>query len=367
MPVFAVGDVHIGNHPHHGGPKVGSMNRRCRESLAPLYEAAEMAVSDTLVVVGDLFHYSRPEAQVVMATREALQRARKTYVLVGNHDMHSTERWDHACAALESDRIEVIETPQTVPAATEGEPHALLMVPFRPGPAQEWLPKVFEEYRRELSTPPDCIRTLCIHLGISDDHTPYHLDGHDDSIPVSLLRRLCKQHNIHNVLAGNWHWAQSWDSENSGVIVQVGTLSPSRYSDDGLDNRGHVVELKGTDAIRHWTTGPRFVNVSSLDDIPSVLEEGAYARPLFVKARIPADEHAAATEMVGDQEHVFLDLEVPSDKGPTIADLEEKTAALSELPVDQVVHGCVEEVAQEVDVDPSELQAVVEECLRDAG
>ena len=74
---------------------------------------------------------------------------------------------------------------------------------------------------------------MCVHLGISDGDTPYFLDGADDSISVDRLRAVMRECGISYAFAGNWHRHQTWEADPCKVI-QVGTLAPNRFSDDGL-------------------------------------------------------------------------------------------------------------------------------------
>lgn len=369
MTIAAVADVHCGNIAAGGGRLIGSINDRCRYTLAALGEAVAVANKNKapFVVLGDLFDASRPPPAVITAVADILQKAEwGAHVLVGNHDMNSDVLWDNSCSPLAREGVRVYEKPTVV--ESEGG-FALMMVPFQPGPAREWLPQVIKDlgWCRKTSLPV----VLCLHLGISDGNTPYYLDGHDDEVPVSLLQDLCADWGIDHVIAGNWHWHQSWNTRDGGNIVQVGTLAPVRHSDDGF-NAGGVFLMDGESTSYHQVDGPRFLTVDAIPAgvtaqqyIPSVLQHAKdnHARPLFLKVRLPVEQHQAVQEAV-DFVKFFVHLELQETKDEQEIDeseLGEQIARLSTLPVDAAINEMGEEVAEELELDRDRLISMLGE------
>lgn len=315
-----VADPHIGNHKKNGGPLTAGINWRCGLSLGALELAVDKAMErevDAFVVLGDLNDYSLMEAPILRREQEILGPPPLTVLLVGNHDLVSSEPGNHAMAPL-AEVAEVIETTTVLPVKDVD----LIVVPFQPGPAKKWLPAEVTWGAEQCR--PDSTRVLCIHLGVSDDKTPYYLDGADDSISASALDDLCFKLGIRYVFAGNWHRHQTWsfahvvDDHIVPVdVMQVGTLAPNRFTDDGIVDFGALATLKtgpdGSGATCITIPGPRFLYANGLaklkkfagyaatsdsDPIKREQARAAGAEHIFFKVTLRAGEWEEGMEIV---------------------------------------------------------------------
>lgn len=375
MTVAACADVHIANIPAHGGRKLGSVNDRAKWALDALLGAVRVAnrESAALLVLGDLFDVSRPEPAIIARTMDVLDQAIVVpRILVGNHDMHSTAYLDNACSPLRA-VADVYQSPDLV----QLDGHCLWMVPFRPGPAREWLPEVVRAlFDRWSALGVDVTKrnVLCIHLGIADEDTPTYLEGHDDTIHIDTLRDLCAQYAIHDVLAGNWHWNQEWDlpHHGGGRVVQVGTLSPVRHSDSGFEHVGGVQvidRVKGYSFVQ--VPGPRFATARSATEVMETIEAAKRvgASPLFLRTRYDLDDDSRADLesriSLADGLWVVLKKEPTDD---TVAgdepDISEEVARLSDLPIDDAIFEVAAEVAESEGVSAEELHTLVDDIWR---
>lgn len=365
MTIACVGDVHVGNIVANGGRRVGSINRRCRYTLDALDRAVAVAneYRSPFVVLGDLFDGSRPESAIITAVQESLARAKHgAHVLVGNHDLNSTATGDNACSPL-APVAKVYEHPTIVSLSDDFDG---LMIPFQPGLAMDWLPALVDKMGPSLSHMKQVV--MCLHLGISDGNTPYYLDGHDDTIPVAMLQEMCEKWKITHVVAGNWHWRQTWRVFAGGHMVQVGTLSPVRHTDDGFTGRGEVTLLARNKVQFVQVPGPRFLTVDNIDDmLAAFCEKGS---PLFLRARLPIEDHAKAYEWFeGSKDingHIELEVvEVSSKQAIDKTELGKQIDRLSDLPVDAAIFEVAGEVAAELELDVNRLNETVSECLRE--
>jgi len=263
MRVGLIADVHLGNHRRFGGPLEAGLNRRCRQAVAALRNAAEEAgrqKCDALVVAGDLFDSARPEPQVIAAAMRALRAGPPALVLKGNHDSVSDAPGDNALGPLTQGMFDVFERPARVPGAGVD----LLLVPFRAGDAREWLPSAVDEALGKIKVPRRRVElALFVHLGIADDDTPEWLRGSRDSVDVSTLEKLCAERGISFVGAGNWHNPESWQMDGGGQIVQVGALCPTGFDNEGLDCGSLAVwDSETGEVARHEIPGPRFLRLN---------------------------------------------------------------------------------------------------------
>lgn len=263
MKLAFVADVHVGNHRRHGGPMLSGLNDRCRLSAAVLDAARRRAaeLDAEFFVLGDLFDSSRPEPQVVAAVQRALLPS--AHVLLGNHDMVSTARGDHALGPLDGyEGISVYESPQVL--SFDDDKVEVIMVPFQPGPAAEWLPQVMERLSVSLEDSGRVqARVLCLHLGIIDENTPPWLRGADDAVPLELVQKLSMDLGCDAVLAGNWHSRQFWLTAGRYQIMQVGTLCPTGWDNPGLEDYGTLAVFDSETGLLSHTEipGPRFVKL----------------------------------------------------------------------------------------------------------
>lgn len=278
MRVALCADVHIGNHKVHGGGVVAGVNRRCSlvlDSLRKAYAEAMRQQCSAMIIAGDLFDVANPPPQHLAAVQDILKDARttrvQTFILLGNHDMVSAEKGDHALGPLRP-YAKIIDTPQKVFLSEGKETLEMWLVPFMAGPADEWFPAVLDEMAKaDPPTSTDPHRLLAFHLGIQDAKTPPWLVGSYDSIHVDTVLGLLDMHSIKAAFAGNWHSPQSW---NRRRIVQIGALTPT-----GFDNPGVGI---GTMAVYDTQSqaacatieipGPRFL--TNMDDAKDAADAG---------------------------------------------------------------------------------------------
>lgn len=265
-----VADPHIHNHCRLGGHSEAGINRRGQDGLDALERAIQEANQlecSAFVVLGDLFDSTRPPPQLIRQTQILLQAAQQPIVLLGNHEMVSELGGDHALGPLQP-VAEVIEVPQVYPIGASNQPR-LVLIPFRVGPADEWLPELLEE----LSPPPGSI--LGLHLGIRDDSTPGYLQGAHDSVCLSRLSSLMEQYDLPLTVAGNWHDRRLWEVP-TGKVVQVGTLCPTGWDNPGFEDFGFMAVWDTTDGTGKSLSvpGPRFVKVDSEKAFEEVIHGG---------------------------------------------------------------------------------------------
>jgi hypothetical protein len=258
-----IADLHIANHQKYGGAVKAGINRRCRLILDTLDRAVTRALEEKvayLVVLGDLFDTARPEPQIVAETQRILGRI-PTIVLLGNHDMVSDAAGDHSLGPLSPvPGLRVVEKPCVIPV---GEVD-LVLVPFYPGPASEWLPVHLKELLGEkVPRGKSRRRVLGLHLGIAADDTPHFLKGAEDSIAMGQLVPLLKALRIEAVLAGNWHSRRHWTAQGCDVM-QVGCLASTGWDNEGLENYGTLAFWDAAKGISfEEIPGPRFVKAKA--------------------------------------------------------------------------------------------------------
>lgn len=305
MRIAAIADIHLGNHKRFGGPAERSLNRRCRDTLVVLERAYQCASDERcslMLMLGDLFDYVTPEAQLIGEVLRLVHAARAdmgiaTILLVGNHDQQSDEPGDHALAPF---------APFADEATVVGDPAVMALgdvdLVFVPHSAAAPAP---ERIRRALEGLPKSgrRRVLAMHVGVSDDTTAPFLKGSPDSVDVKALGKLLPGANVGAVLAGNWHSRGEW-SEGGASVVQVGALVPTGWDNPGLDGYGGVALLDATAeglSVRVRTLeGPRFVAVRGLKDLDALLEQSEVPkdRRLYARVTVPPEEMAEATKRV---------------------------------------------------------------------
>lgn len=307
MRAAIIADVHIGNHKHAGGRLEAGLNDRARICLDALSRAIDVAIEhecDAFVILGDLLHSDNASPQLERAVQDVLTRAEGMLkiILLGNHERKSAQLDDHALGPLEYVSDCCIHA---VPGHQFAGTACLAMVPYRSGPAEEWLESAIEDAlcdgKQRLLSPPD---VLCLHLGLRDKKLREHRWAREaeDAVDVELLSELCHKHKITRVYAGNWHTANEWtfdfDDGFSCVLTQVGALVPTGWNNPGLEDYGGVyiddLTEEGRFALedRIEVPGPRFVDVASLDEVKR-LARAAKARELQLHVRMSA---AASTE-----------------------------------------------------------------------
>ncbi len=261
MSVLAIADCHIGDHAWCRGTVLAGISERAREGLDALAHAVYLAQSlrvDRLVVLGDLFDVARPAPVLVHAVQEILSRAPDPVVLVGNHDQESEAVWHHACAPL----APIAQVVDQVALVIAGQLELVLVAPRTSASAFGGTQARITAARIG-QTSWGRKRVLGLHLGLADQATPVHLRECNDAILVSEAIQLGQQVGAELVVAGNWHWPASWQTQfPRAAVVQIGTLCPHDFRDAGQS--GWAVEIRDDgSAVRHEIPGPRFYKVAS--------------------------------------------------------------------------------------------------------
>lgn len=271
--IVAVADVHVGNPRWRGGALNQGVNLRGARVLSALHAALSHAVmneASAFVVLGDLLDSSRTSPQLLTATMRMLASFAPlpVHLLLGNHEMETAAIGDHSLGPLgELSNVTVHDRPAVVHFGAD----ELWLVPFRNGPASQWLPGALQELaataaelRGGLPHMGHPVRVaLGLHLGIADTATPVWLRNAHDAIDVTELAAQCSLLGIDTVLAGNWHNAQDWRVD--GVhVAQCGALCPTGFNNPGFDGYGCAVSWDGGEVERAVVSlEPRFVTVRS--------------------------------------------------------------------------------------------------------
>lgn len=267
---------------------VNGVNRRATEVLASLTEASMRAATegcDAFVVLGDLFDHTRPTPQLVRATAVALLagRARQAemavIVLLGNHDIQSDGEQDHACASLALVHgIEIISRP----AVRQVRGVELILCPYLPGLASEWLPNSIAECVGGRGRVLGQHRILATHIGIWDEATPSFMKTARDAVSIGQLRFWCEANEIEYTFAGNWHAYRLFDNDSGepGAVIP-GTLAPAGFQEPDQDRVGWMVmfDTRGVPRVgRIQIKGPRFHTIQVGGVIKGQRSERMYVR-----------------------------------------------------------------------------------------
>lgn len=272
--VVAVADVHVGNPKWRGGSLNQGVNVRGARVLAALHAALSYAVeceASAFVVLGDLMDSSRSSPQLIAQTMKMFQSFAPLpiHLLLGNHEMETGAVGDHSLAPFALlPHVRVHDRPAVVHFGSD----ELWLMPFRNGPARQWLPGALEE----LAVTAEELRggkphagspvhvALGLHLGIADDTTPPWLRDAHDAIDVNDLVAHCSMRGVDTVLAGNWHSAQDW-YRDSVRVAQCGALCPTGFNNPGFDGYGFAVAWDGSAVVERKLVSlePRFLTVRS--------------------------------------------------------------------------------------------------------
>jgi hypothetical protein len=310
--VAFIADPHIGNFKQWPGKTVGGLNERCRHSLEAFRRALKITKEHgaTPIVLGDLFHTEKPEPQVIAATQDVIHEQQLPHVLVmkGNHDSVSDEKGDHALGPLRC-VAEIVDQPNVFRRG-----HTVAAAPFRRGNPKEWLPGVLETLRSEsqLLWNAGGDRILTLHAGIWGDDFPAHLKAADASIHFRDLIKICQRFEIKYAFAGHWHWTEQFflsekeikSPKDDVMVVQVGTICPSRFSDAD----GQMVILGGEEKPTITAVevpGPLFFTVNSLEDLGKIAGNPTEC-PVYVKAEVSLEELNPARERLRAMEKEAL-------------------------------------------------------------
>jgi hypothetical protein len=267
-PTFAVvSDCHTGNFSAWGGATDASgLNVRGRLTVETLRRAHQGAFGDglRLFIAGDLFQSRRPEPAIVAAVQRVFgdivnRGGYKVVIVPGNHDMldASAEGGNTACEPLYM-VADVMRKPEWI--------EAVLMVPFDSRvPMAQHLTEVLAGEAERIRTetlhgklPP---RSLVTHVGVWDDDEAKEskwLRRAKDGMNCNLLFDAMEAAGIKLAFVGNYHNHRVW-TRGEMQIVQVGTLCPASFSDEGLVDRGLMVVSDGVTWRKVEIPGPRFV------------------------------------------------------------------------------------------------------------
>lgn len=285
-----VADVHAANFRRFGGKMSNGVNQRFRlvqDALRSALEAAEASDAHDFVVLGDLFDVAKPSPMELAAVMGLFANSPLTiHLLLGNHDQSSDEPNDNALAPFRFiENVRVYTEPAVV--------GRLILVPFRAGPALEWL----SDTLARLALPERDDYVLALHLGIADAKTPNFLRAAHDSVAVDDLFPLMFEYGIATACAGNWHDPRQWEvfdvrTDKAHRVFQVGTLAPTGFDNAG-DAYGRMLVLDKKATVREVASRPRFLSLSYEDgDLPALRERTD--RP-FVKVTARVRNLAAAT------------------------------------------------------------------------
>lgn len=311
MRLGVISDVHAGNMKSFGGHVEAGLNARCRLTCETIKRAVGKAWEhgcSGFYVLGDLTDSDRPSPQEVSAIIDALSytadkpRHMQVTLLLGNHDMRSDAAGDHALGPFQRAGLDVVEKP-----LWDGLGNCdMIMVPFQPGDAREWLPAALEKLHQKPCDRAE-MRVLCLHLGIYDSHTPPWLQSCKDAVPVPLLQTLMEGYKIDATLAGNWHsrrlWQEGLPQPHVGkkvgardVILQLGTLAPTGFDDAPPFGTLAIVDTEKRDITIHEIPGPRFITVTDREPLLLPKDGNTY----FLRVQSDVKNRDASSAMIQD-------------------------------------------------------------------
>jgi hypothetical protein len=310
MRLAFISDVHLGNHNRHGGPTEVSLNKRCRQTLDVLDEAAGLAEdvgAAGLIIAGDLFDRHDPLPQLITEVHEILKdRSYKVVVLAGNHDIVSSERGDNALGALRAAGTEVIEEPSVVTFGAHDV--ELLVVPFIAGFNADL--QIASTVEKLVGPDKAKHRILAIHMGVKDEGTPPWLRASKAAVSLSLLQTVMDEQGIAYTFAGDWHDRRSWRR-----VLQLGALVPTGWDNPGLTGLYGTFALYDTDACEvdvRELSGPRFIKIGIDDEVGEVGFNSVYAEILAHPLRVT--EALARASVLGERvtAEVIIDTDAAS-------------------------------------------------------
>lgn len=262
-------DIHIGNHAANGGEVIAGLNERARQGLdtfrRSLVMAREAGVA-SYFIAGDLFQTRRPEPALIAGVQRVLvEEAPNLPVIIvpGNHDMldATAHEGNTACAPLYREAT-VIREPDWV-MVPESTGTVVFCVPFDSrAPMSEYLPKLLAEQGGIQMAAGQ--RVLVCHVGVYDDDAPPWCRTARDGIHVDELFAAMEAGKFLQAFVGNFHHHKVWDHKGvAGAmqIVQVGTLAPHGFGDEGFfPSVGGMALYDGDEVTMVEVPGPRFVS-----------------------------------------------------------------------------------------------------------
>jgi len=271
-------DAHLGNMRRFGGKLESGLNTRCREGLATLRRTVDVAKANdckALFVVGDLFDSDDVSGQVIAAAQQVLyESGLQVHIIVGNHDISTPAKGDHACAPLAfSQGLHTHDKPNIVAVDKTN----LLLVPYVRDTQRRLLPAMAETIARAECKP----SVALFHAGIVWGNTPDYLRESDDGLSAQTLYEFFSAHDILLGLAGHWHTVAS---KQSARLQQIGALVPTGFGNPGVDGYGALLVCEGGRIVaRCEIPGPRFFSLSPTVSIGG-LQRGLAQAGAFGKA-----------------------------------------------------------------------------------
>lgn len=276
MIIGVVADVHLTNPTIHGGPTIVGVNARARQILECIETVHDVVgVEGGLIVAGDLFDTCKPTPQLILELGEILRRFGMVWLILGNHDMHSSAVGDNALTVLSLlPNVRVIERPTVI------EP--FLMLPF----GYDITSPGLDDLDGKLSP------IVLAHHGIRDDNMAKWT--RDKGVPAGEIADWLVKTGRAYYLAGDWHPHRQWAG---GRIQQIGALCPVDWRNPGLTEYGGLYVIDTSKQVplagyglapqvkRQVVPGPRFVVSSEPGDLPL---PHPHARWLYVRAKYPA-------------------------------------------------------------------------------
>lgn len=343
MKTAIVADVHVGNHQVLGGSYFSGINRRCRLVLDTLHDAIGVALDEgceNFIVAGDLFDTVRPTPQIMAAVFDIFRDFDGyIYAVLGNHSFVSEADGDHALGPLGSlPRCGVCDSPFCLD-------DYIGMIPYRPGPAIDWLPSAFKEAFSQCESIKKS-RIVVTHLGLRDEEIckqrPW-LQSVDDAVSVDFLASLCRDHNVSCVYAGNWHNERYFERTLPGKggkgtkaieMIQIGALCPTGWNNPGLGGYGGLeIWEPGKKRQRIEIPGPRFI-----DFVPDKIPE-EYWPPPFAKLTSEKYDEQEIVHAIEEGRLAGFTL-APEDETSAIADAGDNVA--SAISSDRLVESVAE-------------------------
>lgn len=273
-----VADVHIGNHAAREDPPVAGLNTRCTQSLAVFGRSIKLATdrgAGLYVSGGDLLHVRRPEPAVLAATNRVLEREAQelaTVLIPGNHEMldATAKEGNTACEPLYSQA--------SVPRLPEwfdlGDWARVLCVPFHGEvPMAEYLIRLLPEMgKEERKRQQDKQLVMATHVGVFDESSPQWLRG-NDAIRADDLMSAMQLGDFTAAFVGNFHQHQVW-RQGTQLVVQVGTLCPASYSDEGIfPTVGGMALYDGSDFEMVQVPGPRYIKADGSKSVEKQMKD----------------------------------------------------------------------------------------------
>lgn len=285
-------DCHIGNHKRFGGAVDAGTNVRCCLILTALDEAishARQSGCSVLFVAGDFLDYVRMEPQILALVQQTLLEAKQggleTVLVLGDHEIVSSEKGDHALGPF-CPVANVVDEPRLLRLADA----EVACVPFIPGKATTIIPRVTAElFKKSPHHKGEKPRILVFHAGIVDANTSPWLRDIPDAIGIDVVKRIIEKHGIDLVVAGNFHNREIWQKAGA-TVCQPGALVPTGWNNPGLEGYGGVAlfDPAARAFSMHEIGGPRFVS-THLDDEPLIAAAKKYPGPVYLQITAPID------------------------------------------------------------------------------